>query len=105
MAAMLKNALDGLVDENTLTTAQESAILDALTASQPGDQGGGQPPARGSPPKLSDGQTQRPDMSSAFSSVLDTLVADGTITSAQRRAVLDALKAVMPEPGAAPSAA
>lgn len=48
------------------------------------------------------GGGQTPDMSAACTQALDRLVEQGTITSEQADAVLDALAAAMPSPGAQP---
>jgi hypothetical protein len=81
-SAMLGRQLDPLVQQGTISAAQQlsivKALMDATTAAQTGDaqpQGGGQPP----------------DLGAMFSSALDPLVDDGTITPSQETAVTTAL--------------
>jgi hypothetical protein len=110
MSATFTTALDPLVKAGTITSDQESAVVDALKSSMPGDGQGGQAPGSGSTPPSgsmpSPGATPqggskgtRPDPSQLFSSALDKLVSNGTITSAQETAISKALSSAMPNAG------
>lgn len=121
MSAMFTEALDPLVEDGTITSDQESTVIEALTSSMPGGgQGpgqGGQAPSDGATPP-SDGQTPAAGASppsggqqggpgqggDMFSSALDSLVSDGTITSAQEEAISDALGSVMQQGRQSPPA-
>jgi hypothetical protein len=116
VSAAIKGALDGLVTQGTITASQESAVLDALVAQRPGGQQGrpgaapsDQPTPQGSPAAPADGppggNVQPQDIGTMFADALDTLVEDGTISSAQEQAVLDALTAALPQPTGAPGEA
>jgi hypothetical protein len=90
-SAMLGRQLDPLVQQGTISAAQQqsivTALVDAMTAARTGDaqpQSGGQPP----------------DLGAMFSSALDPLVDDGTITPSQETAVTTALST---PPAGAPS--
>jgi hypothetical protein len=86
-SAMLGRQLDPLVQDGTISAAQQDSVVAALKdamanvrpSAMPTDgaqpQGGGQPP----------------DLGAMFSSALDPLVGDGTLTAAQEKAVLAAL--------------
>ncbi len=101
MAAVFQQALDPLVDDGTITAQQEDAVLAAITASMPA--GGPQGAQESSPPSTPE---ERPGPGAMFSSALDDLVDDGTLTAAQSEAVLAALSAAMPQrDGAAPPGA
>ena len=102
MSAAFTEALDALVQDGTITSDQQSAVIKGLEASAPnagappaGSQSGegGAPAEGGTPPA-------RPDPTEMFSSALDALVDDGTISSAQETAILTALSSALP---AAPS--
>ena len=105
MSAAFTTALDPLVKAGTITSDQESAVLDALSSSTPSGQGGqapssGSTPPSGSmpssgatPPSGAQGGMQGP--SKMFSSALAKLVSDGTITSAQKTAISSALSSAM----------
>ena len=110
MSATFKTALDPLVKDGTITSSQESAVLDALSSSMPGGGQGVQPGAGATPPAgqtLGDGATppsggqqgSAPDPGRMFSSQLNSLVSDGTITSAQETAVSKALGSAMRQAG------
>lgn len=110
MSAVFADTLAGLVSDGTLTAAQQEAVLNALSTAGPaGAPGAGQPSAapapQGSPPAQADGQMNPPDASSMVAGALEPLVAEGTLTSAQQQAVVDALSSAMPQPGSAPAAA
>ncbi len=102
MSAAFTEALDTLVQDGTITSDQQSAIISALETSAPsaGTRPDGGAPADGDAP--ADGSTppSRPDPAEMFSSALDPLVDDGTISSAQETAIIEALSSAMP---AAPS--
>jgi hypothetical protein len=112
MSALFTQALDPLVQDGTITRDQESAVIDALASSMPGRGGGqgGQMPSPGATPPggqmPSDGATppggaqgSMPDPSEMFGAALDTLVSDGTITSAQETAIAEALSSAMQQGG------
>jgi hypothetical protein len=110
MSATFTAALDPLVKAGTITSAQESTVIDALSSSMPsGGQGGqpsagatppsGQTPAAGATPPSGGTQGSKPDASQMFSSTLDGLVSDGTITSAQETAISKALSSAMQQAG------
>ena len=105
MSSMLTQALDPLVKKGTITSDQETAVVEAISVSMPsgGAQGqGGTPPSAGVQP--SPGPTpnggappsgSRPDPSAMFTSALDSLVAKGAITARQEKAIVAALSAGM----------
>ena len=105
MSAAFTAALDPLVKAGTITSDQESTVLDALSSSMPGGQGGQAPSSGSTPPSgsmPSPGATPRggstgamPDPSQLFSTALDKLVSKGTITSAQETAISKALSSAM----------
>jgi hypothetical protein len=100
MSAMFTQALDPLVKDGTITSDQEGAVIDALASSTPGGgagQGGQMPSAGATPP--SGAQGSMPDPSQMFSAALDSLVSDGTITSAQEAAITEALSSAMQQGG------
>jgi hypothetical protein len=113
MSSMFGTALDPLVEAGTITSDQETTVIDALTSSMPsggqGGQGGrpspgatpptGQMPSSGATPPSGAQQGSAPDASQMFSSTLDGLVSDGTITSAQETAVSEALSSAMQNAG------
>jgi hypothetical protein len=117
MSSVFVQALDPLVEEGTITSAQEDAVVEALSASLPdrGAQGqGDQPPGQGAQP--SPGATpaagtppdavSRPDPGVMFAAALDELVAAGTITADQETAIVEALDSGMqggPGQGGAPA--
>ena len=105
MSAAFTTALDPLVKAGTITSDQESTVLDALSSSMPGGQGGQAPNSGSTPPSgsmPSPGATPRGgstgamrDPSQLFSTALDKLVSNGTITSAQGTAISKALSSAM----------
>ena len=110
MSALFTKALDPLVKAGTITSEQESAVIDALASSTPsGGQGGQMPGADATPPSgqapsagatpPSGTQGSMPDPSRMFSTALDSLVSDGTITSAQETAITEALSSAMQQGG------
>jgi hypothetical protein len=110
MSSMFGTALDPLVKAGTITSDQESTVIDALTSSMPsGGQGGqpgdaatppsGQMPSSGATPPSGGQQGSAPDAGQMFSSTLDGLASDGTITSAQETAILKALSSAMQNAG------
>ena len=114
MATALATALDGLVEDGTITSTQQEAIVTALSTgmSPPqgtqGDSTGGTPPsampqAQGSPPAAPDNDTGSRS-NRMYTESLDALVTDGTITSAQEEAVIAALEDAMPQGGGGPGA-
>ena len=113
MSAMFTQALDPLVEDGTITSDQETAVVEALASSMPGPGArGAQMPSSGatppsgqmpSPGAVPQGgvpqQGSIPDPSEMFSSALDSLVSDGTITAAQEAAIAEALGAAMQQGG------
>jgi hypothetical protein len=109
MTSVFSSALDPLVEAGTISSDQESTVLDALTSSMPSSGQGGQPSPGATPPSgqapsagatpPSGAQGAMPDASQMFSSPLDSLVSDGTITSAQETAISEALSSAMQKAG------
>lgn len=99
MSSMFTQALDPLVEKGTITGDQETAVVDALSASMPAGGGPGQGGTQPSPGATSGGASpqsgSRPDPGTMFSSALDTLVDKGTITAAQEKAIAKALSAAV----------
>jgi len=102
MSATFTQALDPLVQDGTITSDQQSAVIKALEASAPssGAPPAGPTPAEGSAPAAGSTPPPMPDPAQMLSSTLDPLVDDGTISSAQETAIIEALSSVLP---AAPS--
>jgi hypothetical protein len=112
MSALFTKALDPLVEDGTIASDQESAVIDALASATPGGgagQGGqmpspgatppsGQMPSGGATPP-SGAQGSMPDPSRMFGAALESLVSDGTITSAQETAITEALSSAMQQGG------
>jgi competence protein ComGC len=117
MANRFGTALQSLVDDGTITASQKTAVVEALSSAGPqggpggqGDAQGGTPPGgarsasppsdaqQGQPPEGMQGGA--PDMSGMFGSALDDLVSAGTITSAQKAAILETLTSAMTQGGA-----
>lgn len=110
MSAMFTAALDPLVQDETITSAQESDVIEALSQSMPvGGQAGqpspaatppsGQTPGAGATPPSGGQQGSAPDPSRMFGSTLKNLVSDGTITSAQKTAIGETLSSAMQQSG------
>jgi competence protein ComGC len=110
MSSTFAEALDPLVSDGTITSEQESAVIDALSSAGPGGaQGQGQPspeatPASGQAPSSggtppAGQQGSMPDASQMFGSTLDELVGDGTITASQQSAISEALSSAMQQAG------
>lgn len=113
-SALFKQALDALVTKGTITSAQEEAVVTALASAMANGRPSGSVASPGAQP--TPGVTPAPGAtppsgampapgatpvggagpSAMFSSALDALVKDGTITSAQKTAIVDALGAAMP---------
>lgn len=92
MSAKFTQALDTLVQDGTITSDQQSAVITALEASAPSSGApaeGGTPAAGSTPPPM-------PDPTQMLSSTLDPLVDDGTISAAQETAVIEALGSALP---------
>lgn len=94
MSATFTQALDTLVQDGTITSDQQSAVITALEASAPSS---GAPP-EGSAPAEGSTPPPMPDPAEMFSSTLDPLVDEGTISSAQETAIIVALSAALPAP-------
>jgi len=106
ISTVVSDALDALVDDGTITGAQKAAVVEAFSQ---GPQDDGQPQAS-PPPMQQDPATkaQAPGGDDMIASVLESLVEDGTITSAQADAISQVITDAMPDmPGARapPSAA
>jgi len=106
VSSLFATALDALVQDGTITSDQESAVIEALSSSPPGGGQGAQPSPGATPPSgqtpgagetpPGDGQQGAvPDPSRMFGSTLDSLVGDGTITSSQKAAISEALSSAM----------
>ena len=100
--AMIGQQMDALVEDGTITSAQQAAVVAAVKASMPGGSGGapqGAPPSPGAQPPQG---AQPPDQGAMFSTALDALVEKGTITAAQQTAIEAALTQGVPNaPGGA----
>ena len=94
--------LAALVEDGTITSAQQAAVVAAVKASMPGGSGGapqGAPPSPGAQPPQG---AQPPDQGAMFSTALHALVEKGTITAAQQTAIEAALTQGAPNaPGGA----
>ena len=116
MSSMFAEALDPLVEDGTITSDQESAVIEALGSSGPRGQGGqpsgsqpspgatppsGEMPADGATPPSGGQQGSMPDPSQMFGTALDDLVSAGTITSSQETAISEALSSAMQQGGPA----
>jgi len=95
-SAMLGRQLDPLVQDGTISAAQRKSIVAALQNAMTGARPSGMPTGEGQP----QGGGQPPDLGAMFSSALDPLVKDGTLTAAQEKAVITALSSA---PAGAPS--
>jgi hypothetical protein len=105
LSTVVGDALDGLVDDGTITTAQQTAIVEALGEDPRGDGPQASPPPSPQEPAA---KGQPPSGDDMAATVLDGLVEDDTLTSAQADAISQALADAMPGgPGARapPSAA
>jgi hypothetical protein len=92
MSGVVSDALDALVDDGTITGTQKAAVVEAFGR---GPQGGrpqaSPPPAQREP--ATKGQAPGGEM---LASVLDSLVEDGTLTSAEADAISQAIADLMP---------
>ena len=100
--AMIGQQMDALVEDGTLTSDQQTAVVAAIQASMPGGAGGAPQGAQPSPGAQPPAGAQPPDRGAMFSTALDALVEKGTITASQETAIEAALTQGMP--GAPPSA-
>ncbi|MCH5138440.1 hypothetical protein JMF89_14690, partial [Clostridiaceae bacterium UIB06] len=75
----MTNQLDALVTSGTITSVQETAIINAITPAAPTNDG-----------------TQKADRQTEMKTKLDALVTAGTITSAQETAIITALTPTAP---------
>lgn len=108
MSDALSDALDALVDDGTITSAQKTAVVEALskgTRAEPSQDGTppAAPPQASPPPADRDpaAKAQAPGGAVMFADALDALVKDGTITSAQADAISQAIADAVPDmPGA-----
>ena len=99
-SAMFTSALANLVTDGTITSTQRDTVVAAIKKSMPqsGAQGGMQP----SPGATPNQNAQRPNASGMFTKALDKLVADGTITKAQKTAISNALSSGFANGGGPP---
>ena len=95
---ILTRQLDPLVQKGTITSDQEKAVVTAfenvIASRMQGGQSpyqGGQAPYQGGQSPAPGTQQQRPQRGAMFASVLASLVKNGTITSAQSKAISQAL--------------
>jgi len=96
MTALLTKQLDVLVANGTITSDQEKAVVAAFKSSMANGGPGGQPPSQGGQPPSPGSRQQQPQSGGGpgggmFTSVLASLVKNGTITSAQSKAISQAL--------------
>jgi hypothetical protein len=98
MSGAVSDALGGLVEDGTITSAQKAAVVAAFGKGPEGGPPQASPPAPGQEPAT---KGQAPGADDMLASVLDPLVDDGTLTSAQADAISQALADAMPgQPGA-----
>jgi hypothetical protein len=95
-SAMLAKALDALVENGTITSEQQTKVVAAIRESMSRGPGGASQGGRPTPDAQPSSGTQPPDRGEMFSSALDALVADGTITATQEAAIEAALTQSMP---------
>jgi polyhydroxyalkanoate synthesis regulator phasin len=96
MTALLTKQLDVLVEKGTITSDQEKAVVAAFKSSMASGGQGGQPPSQGGQAPSPGSQQQQPQSGGKpgggmFTSVLASLVKNGTITSAQSKAISQTL--------------
>ena len=96
MTALLTKQLDTLVEKGTITSDQETAVVAAFKSSMANGGPGGQPSSQGGEAPSPGSQPQQPQSGGSpgggmFTSVLASLVKNGTITSAQSKAISQAL--------------
>ncbi len=103
LAAVVDDALDGLVADGIISAAQQETVVAALGEFE----GGGPPQASPLPPASASGQVQAPPPQKApggrdvLGPVLDPLVEDGTLTTAQAEVISAAAAGALPQlPGA-----
>ena len=100
-SAMFTSALASLVADGTITSTQRDTVVAAIkkSMSQFGAQGGMRP----SPGAAPNQNAQRPNASGMFTKALNKLVANGTITKAQKTAISNALSSGFANGGGPPS--
>jgi len=97
-SGVVSDALDALVDDGTITSAQQAAVVEAFGKGPEGGTPQASPPAPGQEPAT---KGQAPSAQDMLANVLDPLVDDGTLTGAQADAISQALADAMPgQPGA-----
>jgi polyhydroxyalkanoate synthesis regulator phasin len=89
IATLLAKQLDPLVEKGTITSDQEKAVVAAFESTMAGGGQGGQAPSPGSLQQQP--QSGGKPGGGMFTSVLASLVKNGTITSAQSKAISQAL--------------
>jgi hypothetical protein len=94
LASVVGDALDELVADGTIDAAQRDAVLAALDDGMGGGRPQASPPAAGQSPPA---QQQAPERRDMLGAVLDPLVADSTLTTAQAEAISQAVADAMPE--------
>jgi hypothetical protein len=97
-STMIARQLDSLVEDGTITSDQQTAVVAAIKASMPGGSGGAAQGAQPSPGAQPSAGAQPPDRGAMFSTALDALVEKGTITAAQQTVIEAALTQSMPGP-------
>jgi hypothetical protein len=107
LGTMLARQLDPLVQQGTITSDQEKAVLAAFQKVIAGRMQGGQAPYQGGQSPAPGVQQQQPRGGAMFASALAALVKSGTITSAQSEAISQALmsgrRGFAPPSGAPPA--
>jgi hypothetical protein len=95
-SAMIAQQLDALVEDGTISSAQQTAVVAAIKASMPGGSGGAPKGAEPSPGAQPPSGARPSDRGAMFSTTLAALVEKGTITAAQQTAIEAALTQGMP---------
>ncbi|MCX6374243.1 MAG: hypothetical protein NTX16_14455 [Actinobacteria bacterium] len=94
--AMITQQLDALVEDGTISSAQQTAVVAAIKTSLPGGSGGAPQGAEPSPGAQPPSGARPPDRGAMFATALAALVERGTITAAQQAAIEAALAQGMP---------
>ena len=95
-SAMIAQLLDALVEDGTISSEQQTAVVDAIRTSMPGGSGGAPQGAQPSPGAQPPSGARPLDRGAMFSTALAALVEKGTITAAQQTAIEAALTQDMP---------
>ena len=94
LASVVGDVLDGLVADGTISAAQREAVVAAVDDRMGGGWPQASPPAAGQSPPA---RQQAPEGRDMLGPLLDPLVEDGTLTTAQAEAISTAVADAMPE--------